>query len=172
MRNYFAILLISMCLFACKHPTVFKEIQSPGKYSLEIPAYMHATNELFGDNKTCLQYENDSMQVYMLVFDTARKDLNEKSLKEYYDSIVAQPAVSGAVIASPKQVMVNGDTAMVTEMSAVLNKTPAIYKIEVIASSQRFYYILVWFRQDKKKEIMPDIEKMLGSFYDMNHIKV
>jgi hypothetical protein len=174
MRKYLfsLVCLAGMLIAGCKHPTVYKEVQAAGKFALQVPEYMRATAELFGEGKCSMQYENDSMQIYLLVFDTARKDLNEGTLKEYYDSIVAQPSVQGAIIASPKPAMVNGDSALVTEMTATLSGTPVFYKIEVIATPARFYYILVWCRKDRKDALNDDLNKVINSFTDLNHNKV
>lgn len=174
MRRYLFVLLAVAALWisGCKHPTVFKEIQVPGKFTMQVPEYLHAASDLFGGATPTLQYESDSAQVYMLVFDTARKNLNEKTLKQYYDSLVSRPDVKAAHIQPPMPAMVNDDSALVTEMSAIQNNIPVFYRIEVIAGPERFYYILLWCRADKKRKTKADFDKVLGSFTDIYHKKV
>lgn len=173
MRRYFFVLLAFTVigLSGCKRPTVFKEIQVPGKFTMQVPAYLHAANDLFNGVAPTLQYESDSAQVFMLVFDTARLNLNEKTLSDYYKAIV-KPDVKGAYISSPRPAMVNNDSALVSQMSAVQNNIPTFYRIEVIATPKRFYYILIWCRQDKKNKLKDDFDKILNSFTDINHDKV
>ena len=174
MRRYFFILLagIALGMAGCKHATVFKEIQVPGKFTMQVPVYLHAASDLYSDASPTLQYESDSAMVYMLVFDTARENLNEKSLKDYYDAIVGKPDGNGTHITPPRPAMIKGDTALVSEMSAVQNNIPVFYRIEVIATPSRFYYILLWCRADKKNKMKGDFDKVLDSFTDIYHNKV
>jgi hypothetical protein len=169
MRKYTLVwILLAILLFtACKHKTLFKEVQAPGKFTMQLPEYMQATSELYNEGKYCMQYESDSMKVYLLVFDTSRENLNEKSLNDYYDSIIAGPTSQGASVAPPKSVFVNKDSTLQTEMTITLNKTPVYYRIEVIATPRRFYYISLWCTMDKKEEREDDFDKIMESFRDI-----
>ena len=170
--NIIVIVAAGLWLSGCRRPTAFKEVQVPGKFTMDVPVYMQAATDLFGGNTATLQYESDSAKVYMLVFDTARQNLNERTLRQYYDSIVADPSVKNAHISSPRPVMVNTDSALTSDMSAIAGNIPLYYRIEVIATPKRFYYILLWCRSDKRRRLKKDLDKVMGSFTDINHSKV
>jgi hypothetical protein len=162
-----AIALSGILFAACKHPTAFKEVQAPNLFTMQLPSYMHATAELFKGGKTCMQYENDSAQVYLLVFDTTRKGLTENTLKAFYDSIVSNPDIKDAQIAPAKFAMLNKDSSMFTEMTGIAYGVKTFYRILVVATPLRFYYVLLWTRDDRKEALKEDFDKILASFTDM-----
>jgi hypothetical protein len=162
-----AIIVLSFLFVACKHNTRFKEVQAPNLFTLQVPDYMHATGDLFKDGKTCLQYENDSAQVFLLVFDTTRKSISENTLKAFYDSIVSNPAIKDPQIAPAKFAMLNKDSSMYTEMTGIAYGVKTYYKILVVATPPRFYYILLWTRDDRKEALKEDLDKIMGSFADI-----
>lgn len=172
-HNLIIIAVLALAAFGCKRQaTVFKEIQASGKFTMQVPHNMNATDELFPGNKSGVQYKNDSLQMYLVVYDTGRQYLADKTLQDYYDSVVAEPTITNAVINTPTKVMINGDSAMVTEMTGLLDNVPMYYKIGVLINAQQVFYILLWCPQDKKDALKPDIDKILNSFTDINHIKV
>jgi hypothetical protein len=167
-----ALFCLSLLIIACKHSTTFKEIDISNRYSIQVPAYMHVTDELL-PGIASLQYENDSAKVYLLVIDTARAGMREGSLKAFYDSAVSQPALESAQISPAKFMKVDGDSAYTSEMTGSLNGSTAdsmkvFYKIEVLASKDRFYQVLMWTRQSKADELKADMEKVLSSFTDIH----
>ena len=165
-----AILIIVICgvLFAaCKHATIYKEVQAPNLFTMQIPSYMHATGELFRGGKPCLQYENDSAQIYLLVFDTSRKGLSESTLQAFYDSIVANPDIKDAKIAQPKFAILNKDSTLFTEMTGESYGVRTFYRIQVVATPPRFYYILLWTKEEKKEAMKEDFDKIMASFTDL-----
>ena len=167
-----AIIGFSLLLIACRHKTVFKEIDVNNRYSIQVPSYMHVTDELL-PGIASLQYENDSAKLYLLVIDTAREGMREGSIKAFYDSAVSQPAVESAKITSPEFKMVSGDSAYVSEMTGYLGNSTAdslkvFYKIEVIASRDRFYQVLIWCRQSSASDLKDDMSTVLGSFRDIH----
>ena len=172
MRKYIFLTAITagLAITACKHPhtTTYKEVQVPGKFTILVPDYMHATTGIFNEGKPSLQYGNDSMNVYMIVFDTARQNLNEKTLQQYYDSIAPNSSDSGVVIASPKYGMVNKDSVMTSNMLASNNGSAAYYRMEAIAAPKRFYYLMMWCKMSKKDTVDDDFSHVLSSFKDMD----
>jgi len=172
MRKTGVAVLLCLLVVSCKHLSVFKEVQSGnGLFTMSVPTYMHASNDIL-PGVTVMQYVSDSASLNMLVFDTSRNGLNEKTLKAYYDSAVSQPNLQNAKIDSPKFLMLNGDSAYSTTMTGLLNDTAMYYRIEVIATKTHFFDILLWTKASKVKGLQEDIEKIMNSFTDINHKKV
>ena len=164
--------LILLSIVGCKHKTEFKEVQIPGKFTIQVPEYLRATNDLSGAAKPSMQYENDSLKVYLLVFDTARQNLTESNLDAYYDSIAPREGENGAKLAAPMHTTVGGDSAIITEMEASINGTPTYHLFGTIATSARFYYVMMWCTKQKRDSFKEDFKKVINSFSDINHKKV
>lgn len=157
---------------ACVHNITFKEVESDNHlFTMMVPSYMKAADDMF-PGIAAMQYENDSVPLYMLVFDTARFGLNETSLKTFYDSAVSHPSLVNAKLQPPKFKLINGDSAYTTRMTGVLNGNTVFYRITVIATRTHFFDILIWSKIDKEAELNDVIDKMLNSFSDINHKKV
>jgi hypothetical protein len=173
MRKYIFLsaIVAGLIITACKHPhiTVYKEVQVPGKFTIQLPEYLHATTGIFNEGRPSLQYGNDSLNVYMMVFDTGRQNLNEKTLEQYYDSIVPNSSDSGVIIARPKYEIVNKDSVMTTNMLASNNGSAAYYRIETVAAPTRFYYLMIWCKMNKKDSLNDDFGHVLASFKDIEH---
>ncbi|HXP52312.1 MAG TPA: hypothetical protein VN922_20325 [Bacteroidia bacterium] len=166
------VILMCLVLMACKHPTTYKEVQSKkGLFTLQVPTYMSVTNDIFPGISE-VEYQNDSIPLYIVAFDTSRNGLNETSLRAYYDSAEAHPTIDSAVLEQPKFLMINGDSAFTSKLTGSVNGVKFVYRIETLATPQRFFYILVWTKANKEKELEEVIEKILNSFHDINHTKV
>ena len=172
-RSVLFYLMVLLIAAGCKHkPEVtYKEVQVPGKFTLQVPTFMEATTELFKEGKTSLQYQNDSLKVYLIGFDTGRNNLNEKTLKDYYDSVAPRPNENGAVIDTCRYVKINGDSAIITSMIAAPGGNPAYYKIATIATPDRFFYLMIWCPKNGREEMKEVFDKVLNSFHDVNHVK-
>ncbi|HTB07200.1 MAG TPA: hypothetical protein VK806_09630 [Bacteroidia bacterium] len=177
-KNKIAVVAIalSMMVISCGHKTTFKEIDINNQYTISVPAYMQVTNELL-PGIASLQYENDSAKLYLLVIDTARSGMREGSLKAFYDSAVAQPALESAQITPAKFKMLGGDSAYTSEMTGAISgqySGPApdsmkmFYKIEVVGSADRFYQILIWSQLSRAEDLKGDMDKVLASFHDIH----
>jgi hypothetical protein len=162
-----AIVLAGILFIACKHPASFKEVQAPNLFTMQVPSYMHATGELFKGGKTCMQYENDSAQIFLLVFDTTRKDITVNTLESFYDSIVSNPAIKDPKIEPAKFAMLNKDSSMLTEMTGIAYGVKTYYRILVVATAPRFYYVLLWTKEDRREALKEDFDKILASFSDI-----
>ena len=170
-----AVIALSLLFIACGHKTVFKEVDINNQYTIMVPAYMQVTNELL-PGIASLQYENDSAKLYLLVIDTARSGMREGSLKAFYDSAVAQPALESARITPAKFKILGGDSAYTSEMTGAIagqysgpapDSMKMFYKIEVIGSADRFYQILIWSQQSRAGDLKDVMDKVLSSFHDI-----
>jgi hypothetical protein len=155
----------------CKKPTQFKEVQVANLFSLQVPVYLNATAGDF-PFPVALQYNSDSLGVFLMVLDTNRAGINENTLKMYYDSMVSQPFIDSVQITKPQLAKVDNDSAYTSEMTGKENGIKVFYEIEAIATKQRYYTILTWAKLDKREALKPDMVKMLSSFRDISHKKI
>ena len=171
-RIIIVVSLITLVFTSCKRETIYKEVQSDKRlFTIMLPQYMSSTNTMF-PGIAILQYANDSVPLYTLAFDTSRAGLNETSLEAFYDSTVSQPNMADAKIDKPHFLKIDGDSALMTKLSGTINGEKLVYKIVTIATETHFFYIQVWTRADKLKDMEPIMDKILMSFHDENHKKV
>jgi hypothetical protein len=170
-RIAFFIPAFCLLLIACKHPTQFKEVQSQkGFFTLEVPTYMSVSHSIF-PNLSEIEYRNDSIPMYVVGFDTSRDGLFEATLKQYYDSAEAHQTIDSSVLEKPQFAMVNGDSALTSRLTGNVAGEKFVYRIETLATPDKFYYILVWTKASAEKSLEADIERILKSFHDTNHKK-
>ncbi len=163
---------ICLLLIACKHATVFKEVQSAKNlFTLQVPVCLSASNKVMPGTSE-MEYSNDSLPMYVLVVDTSRNGLNEKTLLAYYDSSESHLTIDSAVLENPKFAMVDGDSAYVSKLRGNVAGDRVVYYIEAIATPQRFFLLVVWTKPENEKKLGEDIDKILNSFHDINHVKV
>jgi hypothetical protein len=171
-RTVLTLSLIMLVFTACRRETVYKEVQSDKRlFTILLPQYMSSTNTMF-PGISILQYANDSVPLYALAFDTTRNGLNETSLEAFYDSTVSQPNMADAKIDKPHFLKIDGDSALMTKLSGTIAGEKLVYKIVTIATQTHFFYIQVWTRADKAKDMEPIMDKILMSFHDEDHKKV
>jgi hypothetical protein len=174
MKIYFVALILIAILFSnCKKPTEFKEIEVTNLYTLQMPVYLHPTNELLPFNDPNIhQYEDSAGKICLMVYDSSREEIGISTLKTFYDSMVANPIMDSAVILSPALVKVDNDSAYQSEITGKRNNIKLFNEIETIATKDRFYFILTWSSLDRREQLKPDMYKMLNSFHDISHSKI
>lgn len=171
LKNYI-ILCLALLLFSCKRrSTPFKEVQVPGSFSISVPVYMRPATDLLPGRRSAVQFANDSAEVYLFIIDTLRKNMKENNLHAFYDSMVVSN-LGDSSLEQPvaKFAMVHGDSALFTERRAMLqsNRVIVFYRIEVVASPKRFYYIQLWTSLQHKGALKDDFDRILDSFTAAN----
>jgi hypothetical protein len=119
-----------------------------------------------------LQYSNDSVPLYIIVFDTSREGLGEITLKMYHDTMCSNPMAERATLTAPQFSRVSNDSAYSTEMTGIIGGVKIQCYLESIATKEHFFHIIIWTRYDKKKELNGDMLRALSSFADISHKKV
>ena len=153
-------------------PTVFKEIEIDGRFSLHVPAYLQTTKELVPYTSTNFhQYQDSVGRVCLLIFDTARENFEVTDLKTFYDSMVSRTVLDSARITPAKLIKVDGDSTYRSEVAGMHNGVWIFSEIETIATKDRFYNIVTWSSFDRRDKLRDDMIKMLNSFHDINHVK-
>ncbi len=170
-KNYI-ILFLALLLLSCKHRYVpFKDVQVPGSFSVSIPAYMAPASDLCPGRRSSVQYASDSAEAYLFIIDTLRKNMRENNLHSFYDSmVVGNVGDSGMVQPPARFAILHQDSTLYTERRAMLqsNGVVVFYRIEVVASPSRFYYIQLWTSLKNKAALKNDFDRILDSFTAVN----
>lgn len=177
MQNHKIIKLLALfgmvAMFSyCKKPTEFKEIDVDNIFSLQVPVYLHPTDDLLPVTAANIhQYDDSAGKICLMIFDTSRAGFEISSLKTFYDSMVANPVMDSTRIIEPQLVKIDNDSAYQSEITGKHNQVRLFGEMVAIASKDRFYFILTWSSLDKREQLKPDMYKMLNSFHDISHLK-
>ena len=172
MIRFTALIAIVILFSYCKKPTEFKEIEVNSLFSIQVPVYLHPTNELLPFTANNIhQYQDSAGKVCLLIFDTTRAGFEINSLKTFYDSMVANPTIDSVTITAPEFVQVDNDSAYRSEIIGILNKNRVFSEIQTIATKDHYYFMQTWSSLDRREELKPDMYKILVSFHDISHVK-
>jgi hypothetical protein len=164
--------VLCVALIACKHDVVYKEVGSDkGLFTVLLPEYMESTDTIF-PGVSILQYANDSVPLYVVGFDTTREGLNETTLEAFYDSTLSQPNMPDAQLDKRTFKLIDGDSAYTTRLVGTIMGDKLAYHMATIATRTHFFYLQVWTKAVKEKDLQGVMDKILSSFHDKNHKKV
>lgn len=170
--RFSALIAIAILFSYCKKPTEFKEIDVNNLFSLQVPFYFHSTDELLPFTANNIQQYQDSVgKICLLVFDTSRVGFEINTLKTFYDSMVAAPVMDSARILPAELVKIDNDSAYQSEITGIHNNIRVFGEMAAIATNDHYFFMLTWSSLDRRKELKPDMYKMLHSFHDISHLK-
>ncbi|HRG38478.1 MAG TPA: hypothetical protein PK289_08100 [Bacteroidia bacterium] len=169
-------LLLPLVFFSCNKETTFTEVSVGKKYSIQIPTYMKPCNDIQKD--ASLQYQNLEKDIYAIVIDEKKVtmqnyDLNF-NLDTYYNNISSQgfsESIKNGKISIPGRQEINGNKALVSDITGKLEENEVFYKFAVIESPYEFYQILTWTRAEHREKMEKDMIKIIESFKELPHPK-
>lgn len=161
-------------VISCNNETAFTEVSVSNKYSIQIPTYMKPCTDILKD--ASLQYQNLEKDVYAIVIDEKKVtmqnyDLNF-NLDTYYNNISSQgfsESIKNGKISIPGRQEINGNKALISDITGQLEENEVFYKFAVIESPYEFYQILTWTRADHRKKLEKDMIKIIESFKELPH---
>lgn len=123
-----------------------------------------------------LQYQNLEKDIYAIVIDEKKVtmqnyDLNF-NLDTYYNNISSQgfsESIKDGKISIPGRQEINGNKALISDITGQLEEKEVFYKLAVIESPYEFYQILTWTRASHREEMEKDMIKMIESFKELPH---
>jgi hypothetical protein len=168
-------LLFTFSIFAlisaCKQETAFKEVKVNSRYAISIPEYLQPCVDLHKD--ASFQYQNTDKDIYAIVIDERKKTMVSYDLDydlDLYFKTASQPileTIKEGKMSTAEHSKINGNEAMVSEISGKFDGIDTYYKIGVVETPFAFYQILTWTRADKKEEFTPDMNAMIDSFKEL-----
>ena len=155
-----------MTLTGCLKTTTFNEINPKGEYTVLLPDYLSATGGIH--KQASLQYQNEEKEVYALVIDEKKADLEAYDMKynldTYYENVVSKPfteTLQNAKVNAPGRQDINGNKALVAEITGTLNGVGVYYKLAIIETETKFYQVLTWTRADRKEKYENDLTRII-----------
>ena len=176
-RNYIlcALPVVAFIAFnSCIKETVFNEVKVNGQYSVLIPEYLTPAAGMH--QQASLQYQNEEKEIYVLVINESKADMQAYDLNydidTYYKNIVSTPfleTLKNGKVSIPGRQEINGNKALVAEITGVLNGIDVYYKMAVIETNKKFYQVLTWTRADRKEKYEKDLFKIIESVKEINN---
>lgn len=154
-----SIFLISS--IACNYDESFREIPRE-HYSLQIPSYMNAVENLHPNAK--MQYSNRYRNMYVIVLSD---DKTNKSFLEFRKSAlkVITQYLDKPVITDSVKIKLNGLDAFETEVFGNIGDESIYYDHLAINAPDKYYEVCVWTRgPERKLRYGADMDKIAHSF--------
>jgi hypothetical protein len=171
----FSVAILSL-VASCKNETTFKEVKVNDRYSISIPEYLQPCVDLHKD--ASFQYQNADKDIYAIVIDERKKTMANHDLDYdidlYFKSIAAEPfleTIKEGKVSTPTAQNINGNKALVGEITGKIDQTPIYYKLGVVETSSSFYQIITWTRQDNKEQMESDMTHMIDSFKELPQVE-
>jgi hypothetical protein len=157
---------------SCSNETAFKEVKVNDRYSISIPEYLQPCVDLHKD--ASFQYQNTDKDIYAIVIDERKKTMAKYDLDYdidlYFKNIASQPfleTIKNGKVTTPVRETINGNSALVSEITGNVDGIDAYYKMGVIETPYAFYQILTWTRADNKDKYENDMKRMIESFKEL-----
>lgn len=170
------IVLVAALFSSCKKETAFNEITINNSYSIAIPEYLTATSGMHANASA--QYLNEEKEVYLLVIDEVKEDMEaydlDYDLDTYYKNIVSTPFkdfIKGGKISIPGRQEINGSKALITEIEGEIDGVLIFYKLAVIETEKKFYQIVTWTKANQKETYEKDMLKIIESVKEITATK-
>lgn len=167
-------LLLLTVIFSCNQETTFSEVNVNNRYSILMPSYMKPCNDIQKD--ASLQYQNLEKDVYAIVIDEKKVTMQDYDLNfnldTYYNNISSQgfsESIKNGKISIPGRQEINGNKALIADISGKLEDNDVYYKFAVIETPYEFYQILTWTRESHRQKLEKDMIKMIESFKELPH---
>ena len=151
--------------------TKFVEKKIGHVYTINVPDYMTKTLEL-NSAATC-QYSNVKKNAYMIVIEDSKEDLELVNSKytnpgDFYEDFVKSFSQNkeNVQVSEVKNLVINGNKAVQSEMTAVVDSTNIYYLLTVVETKSYFYKLLCWTLPDNKDALKSDFVKMVSSLKD------
>jgi hypothetical protein len=174
-RSLFLICIL-FSLSSCYHETVFTEVKVNDRYSILVPDYLQPCANLHKD--ASLQYQNIEKDIYAIVIDEKKITMQgydlDYDIDLYFKNIASQPfleKIKDGKISSPENKQINGNKALIAEITGKLEQTEVYYKLAVIETPYEFYQLLTWTRAENKEKYENDMIKIIESFKELSHPK-
>jgi len=172
MKKLGTLLMIALLIAGCgAKKTKFNEAKVAGKFTMQVPEYMAVATNL--NKSASLQYSNPTEEVYMVVIDDSKEEMKAAdvnyTLQQYFDFAAKnlENSVNNYKLSSPVSKKINGNSALVGEITGKFDKYDVFYKIAAIESSKHFYQILSWTMGDKKDKYSADMDAMIESLKEL-----
>jgi hypothetical protein len=168
MRILFLLLMLSLASCSPGH----HEVKVNDLYAITLPADMKPVADLHED--ASLQQSDASRPLYVVVIDESKEEMQKHELdydlEIYFENIVSRKLVESlpeVSIAPPRKTTLAGASALVTDVTGKTASEDIYYKIAVIETPNAFYQVLTWTQGAKRKEMEPEMEKIVNSFREL-----
>jgi len=170
-KKFLFTITASLLLVSCNNETIFKEVKVNNRYSISIPDHMQACVDLHKD--ASFQYQNTEKDIYAIVIDERKKTMEKYDLDydlDLYFKNSSQPfleSLKNAKVSEPTHEQINGNKALVSEITGNMEQTSVCYRLGVIETPYAFYQVLTWTSAENKDKYEADMMKLIHSFKEL-----
>ncbi len=160
----------------------FQEVKINGLYSMKLPEYMTAGDDL--NDEASLQYQNIYKEVYVIVIDEPKQDFidvfmelgdydSTKSACDNYADAQMESIEGNMETVTSKSTMrktkLNGNDARVVDVTGTqAGITDAMgFTVAFVEGKENLYMIMTWTFEKSKDKYQDDMDMMINSFKEL-----
>jgi hypothetical protein len=161
----------------------FELVRINNEYSMELPSFMKASNDL--NDEASLQYQNVFKETYVIVIDENKEEFKEVfvDLGDYNDSVsmvknyknvqlsFLEEAVSINSVTELESTVINGLPFEIVEVDAESEGVEVVYNIGYVDGKEKVYMIMTWTEKRRNEKNKALFQKIIKSFKVSNRSK-
>ena len=167
--------LIALLFSSCDFETKFESHASDLGFSIDVPIYMTATENL--NNSAVAQFENQRKHTYLVIFKHSKREFTDYwKEKEKWDSLVSplmnysnsnvkdiDDFSTDGEIKHFEELMINGCPSTICKYEVTVESERVIYYTASVEDDDYFYTVMGWLVENEDK-FDDDFFTMLNSF--------
>lgn len=179
MKKICVFIVLLTILYACGDSEKTQEVKIENRYSMVLPAFLKATEELNDD--ASLQYANTSKEVYMMVIDEDKEELNMALLEsgnmdstsmnlEGFSKVILNAYKENVKILKESELedlQINGLKAKKIIIESANDNTDVFVEYAFIEGKKDYYQVFVWTLLSQKDKYRKQIEDAIASFREL-----
>ncbi|MFP9097692.1 hypothetical protein ACLI09_01450 [Flavobacterium sp. RHBU_24] len=170
------LIVIALSLTACEKKPQTVTIKN--KYSVDLPSFLTATNELNKD--ASLQYQNGAREFYVVVIDEPRKTFDDlmkegglgygPDLDGYSRLLVdsVRDKLGDKDKRTPTTEKINGLDARLTSLTGTVQNINVYWRVAYVQGRKDYYQILCWTLTENKDKYDNQMVEIIKSFKEVN----
>jgi len=160
----------------------FEEVKINGLYSMKLPDYLTAGNDL--NDEASLQYQNVYKEVYVIVIDEPKQEFIDvfKELEDYDDSKSAcenyadqqMESIEGNMEtvtskSTVRKTKINGCDARIADVAGTQAGIDDAmgFTVAFVEGKENLYMIMTWTFEKSKDQYQEDMDMMINSFKEL-----
>lgn len=172
MKTTFLFIGIISSLVSCDMKEENQTININDQYSLELPSHMSKASNL--NEEASLQYQNILKELYVIVIDEPKKEVDgylESSYKTTGLASYAQllhdnfkQALEKPKFSEVQNSQINGLKAQMFSASGIVETYGIYYEMAYIEGNHSYYQVLVWTAEGQKEKYAQQMKDIIATF--------
>lgn len=145
-------------------------VSQNGLSQISIPENWSIQKDL--NDKAELQVSNSLQELYVIVLSESKLDFTEMSLHKHSqltrEVLLENIKAPDAVTSAPRQVTINGNSAVQYEIQASFENMNVVYLHTTVETKNNYHQILAWTLKSRFADSEAELQKVISSFTEID----